>query len=361
MTLFVIDYPLIFADFILFFAFIQFVFTITYSYAGEIFIKNGYKLNDNIITIENIGLLTNLIFVLIFSIFSTQFIYALIFVFSSYFFSTTFNKISRKKQNYLLNFFEFIILIFCVLWTKEDYIYIVFILFYSSRYISSVICRLIYINLKISKTKKFFFQFKKLKNLDYKHIKNLIFKNFKEFDIIYLNLFLLPGLIVLYKYGKSVSTFINVFSGNIDLYYRDELNQKKTVFKILIISFLSLSIYCYLVYYQWDNIINYVNLIFGVDISSIESLELAGFIFLIHGLLFGGLRYQNLLNKEFKSSNFGILFGYLILLISPILIISFSIEIVLISGIIILSSSAAAYLYKMYYRKELGIEKMFKN
>ena len=187
-----------------------------------------------------------------------------------------------------------------------------------------------------------------------------MFKNFKEFDVVYLNLFLVPGIIVLYKYGKSVSTYINLFSGNIYLYYRDELNQKKTLFKLIIISLLSLSLYTYLVYFHWDSIINYVNLIFSVDISSIESLELAGFIFLINGLMFGGLRYQNLLNKEFKSSNFGILVGYLVLLISPILI-GFSIQIILISGIIVLTSSVAAFSYKMYYRKELGIGKMFKD
>ena len=144
------------------------------------------------------------------------------------------------------------------------------------------------------------------------------------------------------------------------MYYRDELNQKKTLFKLLIISFLSLSIYYYLVYYHWDKIINYVNLIFGVDISTIESLELAGFIFLINGLMVGGLRYQNLLNKEFKSSNFGLLVGYIVLLISPMLI-NLSIDIILISGIIILSSSIAAFLYKIHFRKELGIGKMFKD
>lgn len=360
MTLFVIDFPLIFGEFILFFSFIQFVFSTTYSYAGEIFIKNEFKLNNNIITIENIGLLINLIFVLIISIFSPVFLYSLIFIFSSYFFSTTFNKITKDKKNYLLNFFELVLLIFCLLLFNEDYIYIIFVLYYSSRYISSVICRLIYSKFKISKTKKIFFQFKKLKDLDYKHIKNLIFKNFKEFDIIYLNLFLLPGVIVLYKYGKSVSTYINLFSGNIYLYYRDDLNKRKTFYKLLIISFLSLSLYCYLVFYHWDKIIIYVNLIFSVDISKIESLELAGIIFLINGLMFGGLRYQNLLNKEFKSSNFGILIGYIVLLISPILI-NLSIDIILISGIIILTSSLSAFLYKIYYKKELGIGKMFKD
>ena len=76
--------------------------------------------------------------------------------------------------------------------------------------------------------------------------------------------------------------------------------------------------------------------------------------------MFGGLRYQNLLNKEFKSSNFGLLVGYIVLLISPMLI-NLSIDIILISGIIILSSSAAAFLYKIHFRKELGIGKMFKD